>query len=365
MNIKNGVLLMALMLAAGPSLGLERPDVTFKIFQFPADQIPRIDGDPADWDLVPERYAIGIDQLKDTVKNSPIDTTDLNVTVRVGWVKGLNRLYFLYQAYDDYWDFSHRDLHNDIFEIVVDGDLSGGPLIPQMRPDKETNRLEGTDGHFQFHGVQAQNYHILTPAEDKSWTMVWGANQWIDQLPWANAASNYNFKPGDSGHYTLECWITPFDYAPYEGPARAVESKLTEDALIGLSWSILDYDDVTVKQGGYDGFWNLSQKTTMYGDASDLVAFRLMPIEADLRAPIQALWEFTVLDMDRRLIAFKDTSYGEVAAWTWDFGDGHTATEQHPIHQYQEPGTSYTVTLYIEGPKGKSRLSKVWDVMIR
>ena len=60
--------------------------------------------------------------------DSPIDTTDLDVTVHVGWVKGLNRLYFLYEAYDDYWDFSNRDLHNDILEIVVDGDLSGGPL---------------------------------------------------------------------------------------------------------------------------------------------------------------------------------------------------------------------------------------------
>jgi len=62
------------------------------------------------------------------VHDSPIDTTDLDVTVLVGWVMGLNRLYFLYEAYDDYWDFSNRDLHNDILEIVVDGDLSGGPL---------------------------------------------------------------------------------------------------------------------------------------------------------------------------------------------------------------------------------------------
>ena len=27
---------------------LERPEITFKIFQFPADKIPRIDGDPSD-----------------------------------------------------------------------------------------------------------------------------------------------------------------------------------------------------------------------------------------------------------------------------------------------------------------------------
>ena len=110
-----------------PATALERPDTTFAIGQFPADKIPRIDGDKADWSLVPDHYAIGIDQLKDTVHDSPIDRADLDVTMRVGWVKGLNRLYFLYEAYDDYWDFSHRDLHNDILEIVVDGDLSGDP----------------------------------------------------------------------------------------------------------------------------------------------------------------------------------------------------------------------------------------------
>ncbi len=42
----------------------------------------------------------------------------------VGWVKGQNHLYF-YEAFDDYWDFARNDLHNDIFEVVVDGDRSG------------------------------------------------------------------------------------------------------------------------------------------------------------------------------------------------------------------------------------------------
>src|ERR1039457_7436693 len=46
--------------------GLERPDVTFKIFQFPPDKIPRIDGNTDDWAMVPDSYAIGMDQLMDT-----------------------------------------------------------------------------------------------------------------------------------------------------------------------------------------------------------------------------------------------------------------------------------------------------------
>ena len=222
--------------------------------------------------LFPKAYAIGIDQLRDTVNNSPLDKKNLDVKVKVGWVKGLNRLYFLYEAYDNYWDFKKRDLHNDIFEVVVDGDLSGGPFIKQMHPSKT---YDPNEAHFTFHGVHAQNYHIFTPADGKDWTMVWGCQPWIKNLPYANAAYNYNFKHGESGKLTLEFYITPFDYAAYEGPERSVESKLSENKMIGLSWSILDYDDENSEK--YRGFWNLSHKTTMYGNASDLVAFRLMP----------------------------------------------------------------------------------------
>ncbi|MBA7564920.1 hypothetical protein ES708_06589 [subsurface metagenome] len=347
---------------------LERPDVEFKIFQFPANMIPRVDGNTDDWNVVPDTYAVGTDQLRDTVYNNKMDRSDLDVKVKVGWVKGMNRLYFLYEAYDNFWDFEQPDLHNDIFEIVVDADLSGGPLIPQLREDKMYDEKEGlltpVDGRFQFHGVHAQNYHVYTPAVGKPWTMVWGCNHWIYELPWANAASSYNFKQGESGKYILEFWVTPFDYAPYEGPERAVESKLTEDTIIGMSWCVLEYDGEH-ESGRYKAFWNLSHVTEMYGDASKAVAFRLMPLEDRFRDPIEAQWDFTVIDMDRRLVSFKDLSYGEITSWHWDFGDGATSTEQNPIHEYKEAGVYYVVVLHVEGPDGKARMSKVWDVMIR
>lgn len=342
-----------------PLLALERPGVTFQVFQFPADQIPRIDGKTEDWAQVPESYSIGIDQLKDTVNNTPMDRKDLDVKVKVGWVKGLNRLYFLYEAYDNYWDFRHRDLHNDIFEVVVDGDLSGGPFIKQMHP---VTGYDPKDAHFTFHGVHAQNYHIFTPADGKDWTMVWGCQPWIKELPYANAAYNYNFKPGESGKLILEFYITPFDYAAYEGPERSVETKLAENKIIGLSWSVLDYDDEAGSK--YRGFWNLSHKTSMYGNASDLVAFRLMPLEAGLRRPVEADWSFQVVDMDRRLVAFHDLTYGPVTTRLWDFGDGKTSAERHPVHAYEKPG-EYVVTLSVDGPKGKDRRTKVWDVVLR
>jgi len=340
---------------------LERPDKEFKIFQFPKNMIPCIDGNTVDWDIVPDEYSIGIDQLVDTLYDMKTDPKDKDISVKVGWVKDLNRLYFLVEAYDDYWDFKETDLHNDIFELVVDGDLSGGPLIPQYREDKEI--LDPWSAYL-FHGVHAQNYHIFTPSDGKQWTMIWGCQPWIYELPWANAACFYDFKHGESGNLVLEFWITPFDYAPYEGPSRAVVSGLEENKIIGISWCILEYDGQS-ETGRTKAFWNLAHKTTMIGNGSDLCAFRLMPMENRLRNSIEAEWSFTIVDTDQRIVAFKDESYGNITSWLWDFGDGTTSTEQNPVHQYKEPGLQNVVVLYVEGPEGKARMSKVWDVAVK
>jgi hypothetical protein len=351
--------LILILLFSCPVQGLERPDKEFKIFQFPSNMIPRIDGETDDWAMVPDEYAIGTDELKDTVKITPIDKKDLNVSVKIGWVKGMDKLYFLYEAYDDYWEFDKPGSMNDIFELVVDADLSGGALIPDLRGDKV---LSQSDGYFRFHGIHAQNYHINTPALGKSWAMVWGCQPWIAHLPWANAVYKYNFKQGESGKLVLEFMITPFDFAPYEGPERAVISRLEENKIIAMSWAILDQDG---HQGGYDGFYNISHKTTMYGNASDFVAFRLMPLEKRFHRPLESNFTFTVVDMDRKLIAFKDLSYGNITKWLWDFGDGATSTDRNPMHQYQKPGYYYVVNLTVEGPEGKDRLSIPWDAAAR
>jgi hypothetical protein len=345
----------------GGSSFAQTPDSTIKIFQFPANMIPRIDGKTDDWAMVPKQYWVGSDQLvEDFGKIAKLDTNDLNITVKVGWVKGLNRLYFLYEAYDDYWDFSRTDLHHDIFELVVDGDFSGGPFIDRFHPNK--SKIDPMEAYLTFHGVQAQNYHIFTPYEGQDWCLAWGCQPWIKELPWANAAQSYNFRPGQPGHYTLEFWITPFDYAGSEGPSRAVESVLKENKNIGLCWAVIDWDGVNNKEK--KGFWNISNNHKMYGNASYLRTAKLMPLEPQFRKKIEAQWSFTVLDMDRRLVAFQDKSEGKITSWKWDFGDGITSTEQHPIHKYEKSGL-YIVELNIEGTDGKSRRSKVWDVALK
>ena len=102
----------------------------------------------------------------------------------------------------------------------------------------------------------------------------------------------------------------------------------------------------------------------MYGNASLLREFRLMPLEPEFQKAIEARWSFKVLDMGRRLVAFQDESAGKVTSWKWDFGDGASSTEQHPLHAYEKAG-QYVVVLYVEGPAGKARMSKIWDVTVR
>jgi len=354
------------------ALALEKPEVTYPVFQFPADRIPRIDGDAADWAMAPGSYAIGKDQLTNDSKTPPAaGEKSLAVSVKVGWVKGLNRLYFLYEAEDDYWDFADPGLRNDTFEIIVDGDASGGPLIgrdqakfwtPELVgqsaavPDPRISNLESS---WAVHGVHAQNYHIFTPAVDKDWCMAWGAATWMKEFPWANSAQAFQFKPGGAGKYVLEFWITPFDYAGPEGPSRAVASVLRENKIIGLSWIVIDYDGKSPR-----GFWMLSPKRTGLGHASELCAFRLMPLDPTVAPKLAAQWSWSIVDMDRRLVAFKDESLGTITAWKWDFGDGATSTEQFPLHNYAKPG-NYVVILDVTSPDGTARRSKVWDVRLR
>lgn len=344
---------------------LSRPEMEFKIFQFPRDRMPRIDGNTGDWDIVPPDYTYGSGLINDTEDgNGPADPKDLDIRVTVGWVKGLNRLYFLYEAYDDFWDFGRfnpKGYSNDIFEIAVDGDLSGGSFIHNEQiEDRIVNQTT-------FSGVHAQNYHIYTPPVNGDWCLVWGCQPWIKDFPHSNQAYSYDFKHGEEGRLVLEFWITPYDYAPYEGPEHAVVSKLTENNIIGLSWSILDFDG-----GKRDGHYNLAHNVKMVHNASFLCAFRLMPLEEKFRKPVEADWSFSVVDRDRRTFAFIDESHGEITGWKWDFGDGTTSNEQNPVHTYpkptsvySDPSVYYVVTLEVEGPAGTSKRSRFWDIQVR
>ena len=336
------------------SLKVEGP--AFKVFQFPRDRVPRIDGDLADWDIVPDSYVVSMDDMwDDSGKHEGLDKSSIDIRVKVGWVDGLDRLYFCCETTDDYWDFARYGLHNDTFEVVVDGDLSGGPHISRFRPDPSVGEEES---YQTFQNVHAQNYHIFTPpTPGKDWCMVWGPQQWLKSFPWSNIAYSYDFSHGEGGVLRFEFYITPFD-AALGSPSESRVSHLYEGKQIGLCWAIIDYDGKEQN----NGFWNLSRHHKMYGDASLQRLFELQGLEPSLR-PRTAAWSHYVIP-GTRVVRFTDESCGDFDSWHWDFGDGCTSDERNPVHTYAKDSHEYTVTLTASGEDGQSRCCKVWDVSV-
>jgi len=54
-------------------------------------------------------------------------------------------------------------------------------------------------------------------------------------------------------------------------------------------------------------------------------------------------------------VGFTDESIGMVDTWSWDFGDGQSSAEQHPIHTFETVDT-FTVSLIVSGPSGADTL---------
>ena len=270
-------------------------------------------------------------------RNTKVDPADCGVTVRVGWVNGLNRLYFLYEAYDNYWDFENPGLHNDMFEISVDADLSGGDFIYKDFNAPDLSRLDNLQENSH-----AQNFHICTPSVGKSRAMVWNAPAWLNKFPYMNCAYSYDFKHGENGKLIMECWITPYDYASFDGPEFSRVCCLEENALIGLSWLIADWDG----QGKRHALPSLSHDVMQVHDASYLRPFRLMPLEEKYQKSFYAHYTFEILDNERRVVAFTDCSQGPVTSWLWDFGDGTMSNQQNPIHTFGQSGLSGGIYRY-------------------
>jgi PKD repeat protein len=62
-------------------------------------------------------------------------------------------------------------------------------------------------------------------------------------------------------------------------------------------------------------------------------------------------------------VQFTDTSTGSPAIWAWTFGDGGTATDQNPLHQYTTAGT-YTVALTATNSIGSSSRTRAGYITV-
>ena len=57
-------------------------------------------------------------------------------------------------------------------------------------------------------------------------------------------------------------------------------------------------------------------------------------------------------------VQFTDLSTGDITAWNWDFGDGHTSELQSPSHTYTSIGM-YTVSLMVSGTYTRTKVNYI------
>ena len=267
-------------------------NTTFKAFQFAAGHEPQMDGDDADWSMVPAEYFHNYTLYDEKHRGvADADTNDFHIRrAAVGWSKATNRLYFIAELYDDVWRF-HKDhpdsldthhsrmtgahVHGaDIWEIVIDADHAGDKVIG-FADGSEAPHVE-----LRHRSAHTQNYHLYTPPlNNHYWHWLWGKALWTKEQRYSGVGWQGEINNLGSGTIIYECYLTPFDDLHPEGPHLSRLHRLSEGSTIGLSWAFLDADTSATT---YDAFWTFSEEGRIYCSGEYLSDFKLMPIEAGL-----------------------------------------------------------------------------------
>ena len=245
--------------------------VIYPAVQFPDANLPTIDGDISDWDVVNETYWITHEQLVETVQGlgTSWDATDLSVRVILGWNPTINRLYIMEDRFDDaIWVLTDWDS----MEFEFDADHSGG------RFGMFSDLVETQEEADRLHGAQAQNYGINNGGAG---TMAWHKAQWHTMPPWGDWATSQSVPEGGEGFFYAETMITGWNDLDWNGPETSEVHQLKESEIVGFNFTMVDEDDVE-DSGAYDGYWVLSGQTDSFREGDLLTDFLLAPIDPDI-----------------------------------------------------------------------------------
>jgi len=159
-------------------------------------------------------------------------------------------------------------------------------------------------------------------------------------------------------------WFRVDPPSPQPGKAAVFEATEPADEAGAIGTYVWDFGDGTLQTGpavathvyARPGHYAVSlaarghEGIAAYTERWIVVLTSLPPIADFSVVPGSGRRELTTLDRLR----FQDESSdeeSEVVAWAWEFGDGSSATEQHPTHVYLRPGT-YAASLAVEDAQG-------------
>ena len=276
---------------------------------------------------------------------------------------------------DSFVQHNYEGNNGDEIEVVVTLTV----MLPDGQSCSTSQDLEHTifiECNSMFTSNSNNNNPLLVYFYDESWGEVvsWNwdfgdGNNSNEQFPTHEYA--------DYGEYvvilTIECqdgqvsemsMVVNLEYEPIEC-----------DASFSMDWNLNEYfffpsfqdSDATYHWDFGDGNTSVEQQPihTYNGEPGDIFTVTLvvtlpdgeacdyvLDIVIDVVDECTSMFDYWPISDNGLTIEFQDQSWGNVIAWTWDFGDGNSSSEQHPIHTYTAFG-DYEVFLTIDCSNGE------------
>ena len=175
-------------------------------------------------------------------KGAPYDPGDLDYQIWLGWNGSTNRLYFALERTDDTFVNEYEGgapgnfwRHDGSFELLLDGDHSGGDYTGSADPDwtDEEKTLNNNRTAQQYFGIAdaPDDYHLGYQG---------AARSWVCALPYADTGGSTT---GENPSISIfEGFVTPFDDLIWNSPEVSEPSRLFSGKIIGFNIEIPDFD---------------------------------------------------------------------------------------------------------------------------
>ena len=258
--------------------------VVFPAWQWPTG-MPTLDGDISEWDMLPDDFWITIfdTEVAEGDIGREIDLANLNFRVAVGWNDELNRIYYVYDRFDDVWD---RDAggfgccgQDDSIEIHLDADHSADRFAFW------TDDFEDADERARENGRSNQTGHYRWPAlEPFGFYWFWlSTSTWHDQEPYSCCPTSFNLDGahGSEANFQAEWYTVGWDDFDHNSPENSSLHDFVEGEIITVGIQVVDNDNGT-EDDPKTAKWALGGQPCINGDSACGSDYELLPIDDSL-----------------------------------------------------------------------------------
>ena len=272
---------VASLVMAGQSLAHVPEGEIFGAWAWPTSHLPVLDGDISEWDVLPAELWVDIFQtsVAEGDVGREIDTSNLNWRFALGWNDELDRIYMVFDRFDNIWDRDGGGFgccgQDDSIEVAIDADHSGGTFWA----------TEGTEEELALNrGRQAQTAHYRWPAlPPDGWKWFWMTSaDWHDAEPYACCDNSFtlNGSHGTEATFQAEWYSVAWDDFNWTDPGLSSQHDFVENEIVGIGLQVVDNDNGT-EDDPNTAKWVLGGQSDIFGNASSFSDFILLPPDFD------------------------------------------------------------------------------------